>query len=182
MHTHTLSLSLTHTHTHTHTHKHTHTHSLSHTHTHTHTVVPSLLYPLMNGARAIREAALTCLLSLFESTKSLSTPSEAPPYFHLVSSLCASQLELATDPASLVDLFRRIATDSNEHVTEKKRRQSKKKEKIDEAALKLASVDSVLGHVVMFGMPHHIQLVLLRVLSGFDYEVSHMIRCIPHDH
>ena len=168
--------------TYTHTLSLTHNAQHTHTHTHTHTVVPSLLYPLMNGARAIREAALTCLLSLFEATKTLSTPSEAPPYFHLVSSLCASQLELATDLASLVDLFRRIATDSNEHVTEKKRRQSKKKEKIDEAALKLASVDSVLGHVVMFGMPHHIQLVLLRVLSSFDHEVSHMIRCIPHDH
>ena len=131
----------------------------------------------MNGTRAIRESALACLLSVFETTSS-SKPSEAPPYFYLVSSLCSSQLELATDPVSLIELFGTMVTERTERVMEKKRRQSKRKERNDETALKLASVEGVLGHVVMFRMPPHIQLVLLRVLSRFDHEVSHKFRCI----
>ena len=68
-----------------------------------------------------------------------------------------------------MDLFRQLPVE--EKSAKSKRRQLRKSVKSDERALGLACVEGVLGHVVMFGMPRHIQVVLLNVLAGLDHQV-----------
>ncbi len=68
-----------------------------------------------------------------------------------------------------MDLFGQLPIE--EKSAKSKRRQLRKSVKNDERALGLACVEGVLGHVVMFGMPRHIQVVLLNVLAGLDHQV-----------
>ncbi len=134
---------------------------------HMYSVVPSLLFPLMSPIKALRSSAISCL-SLLDTTQTTAS-SEPLPFLFLCNLLCGSELELTSDPTSLVELFRQLPIE--EKSTKSKRRQLRKSVKSDERTLGLACVEGVLGHVVMFGMPRHIQVVLLNVLAGLDHQV-----------
>lgn len=133
-----------------------------------------MLLPLTSPLKALRSAALTCLSALLQATPTTTPTNE--PFLYLLNSLCDAKLELISDPASLSELFCRLPI--QEKPNKVKRRQSRKSVKCDAGALGLGCVEGVLGHVVMFGMPRYVQVVLLQALAGLDHEVSHMIQAV----